>query len=274
MNFKKSKLKRLERYLFRYIRAGTSLSLPTMKRFEIFDEESWTRSDPLSSCLSEEQVHHASRRTSLFLIDPASALWTVTNPTCRSRGFPRTLDRLQFAFWYSTFYTKRLLCPPSRAFVLYHEIFPHNPESSVLTIAPRMKRNYGGKKVGPCEKQKLIVTLGRSMALCNPIWSTEQTHRSRIRARSGFLQGARLKTTCRCCSSLDDNLPWEKELVCKYKTYESLLYAVRSNWTRTLDEVSKTQRLSSLMAIRATTPLQRQLCNPFVLDRSWLSLID
>lgn len=211
MNFKRSKLERLERYLFRYIRAGTSPSLPTMKRFEIFDEESWTRSDPLSSCLSEEQVRHASRRTSLFLIDPASALWTVTNPTCRSRGFPRTLDRLQFAFWYSTFYTKRLLCPPSRAFVLYHEIFPHNPESSVLTIAPRMKRNYGGKKVGPCEKQKLIVTLGRSMALCNPIWSTEQTHRSRMRARSGFLQGARLKTTCRCCSSLDDNLPWVGE---------------------------------------------------------------
>lgn len=149
-----------------------------MKRFEIFDEESWTRSDPLSSCLSEEQVRHASRRTSLFLIDPASALWTVTNPTCRSRGFPRTLDQLQFAFWYSTFYTKYPLCPRSQAFVLYHEIFPDNPQSSVLTIAPSMKRNYGGKKVGPCEKQKLIVTHGRSMAVCNPIWSTEQTHRS------------------------------------------------------------------------------------------------
>lgn len=79
-----------------------------MKRLEIFDEESRTRSDPLSSCLSEEQVRHASRRTSLFLIDPASALWTVTNPTCRSRGFPRPLNQLQFTFWYSFFYTKYL----------------------------------------------------------------------------------------------------------------------------------------------------------------------
>lgn len=106
---------------------------------------------------------------------------------------------------------RNVFCPPSQAFVLYHEIFPDNPESSVLTIAPCMKRNYGGKKIGPCEKQKLIVTHGRSMVVCNPIWSTEQTHRSRIRARSGFLQGARLKTTCRCCSSLDDNLPWVGE---------------------------------------------------------------
>ena len=87
-----------------------------MKRLEIFDEESRTRSDPLSSCLSEEQVRHASRRTSLFLIDPASALWTVTNPTCRSRGFPRPLNQLQFTFWYSFFYTKYLsYIPPCQS---------------------------------------------------------------------------------------------------------------------------------------------------------------
>lgn len=173
-----------------------TLSPTSMGRFEIFEDGSWTKSDPLFSCLSKESrcaMHHG--KPVFFLLILLLPFGPLPIPPADHVASPILLTNYNLSF--NIHYVQNIFYL-SKNLIFERKIFAtqkSTKKSNIITLTMRKIETDHDRTIHR-----------RFVAICNPILSTEQMYWSRTSTRPCFLQGARLKTTCRCSALSDDNL--------------------------------------------------------------------